>query len=104
MSQSLAGRTAVLTLLPFAWDELRHYQPALAPFELIVQGCFPRLHEDRLQSDRFFNSYIQTYVERDVRALNNLDLRRFQQFLVLLAGRVGQLLTIWTHAGTKWTC
>ena len=60
VSQSLAGRTAVLTLLPFAWDELRHYQPALAPFELIVQGCFPRLHEDRLQSDRFFNSYIQT--------------------------------------------
>ena len=93
VSQSLAGRTAVLTLLPFAWDELRHYQPVLAPFELIVQGCFPRLHEDRLQSDRFFNSYIQTYAERDVRALINLkDLRRFQQFLVLLAGRVGQLL------------
>jgi len=61
VSQSLAGRTAVLTLLPFAWDELRHYQPALAPFELIVQGCFPRLHEDRLQSDRFLNSYLQIW-------------------------------------------
>jgi len=93
VSQSLAGRTAVLTLLPFAWDEIRHYQASLDPFELIVQGCYPRLHEDRLQSERFFNSYIQTYVERDVRALINLkDLRRFQQFLVLVAGRVGQLV------------
>ncbi len=93
LNQSLAGRTAVLTLLPFSLHELRHYQRKSRPFELIVSGFFPRLHEKNLKPDRFFNGYIQTYVERDVRALINLkDLGRFQQFMVLLAGRVGQVV------------
>jgi hypothetical protein len=93
VSQSLAGRTALLTLLPFSLRELRHYQPEWDPFELIVRGFYPRLHEEKLAPARFFNGYVQTYVERDVRALINLkDLRRFQQFLTLLAGRVGQLI------------
>ncbi|MCC6579167.1 MAG: ATP-binding protein [Phycisphaeraceae bacterium] len=91
VSQSLAGRTAILTLLPFSLAELRHYRASWDPFELMVMGTFPRLHEEGLKPDRFFNGYIQTYLERDVRALINLkDLRRFQQFLTLLAGRVGQ--------------
>ena len=93
LNQSLAGRTAVLTLLPFSLHELQHYQRKYQPFELIVSGFFPRLHEKKLRPDRFFNGYIQTYVERDVRALINLkDLGRFQQFMVLLAGRVGQVV------------
>ena len=93
LNQSLAGRTAVLTLLPFSLNELRNYQRKYRPFELIIKGFFPRLHEKKLKPDRFFNGYIQTYVERDVRALINLkDLRRFQQFMVLLAGRVGQVV------------
>jgi|APHig6443717817_1056837.scaffolds.fasta_scaffold27049_2 predicted AAA+ superfamily ATPase len=93
VSQSLAGRTALLTLLPFSLGELRHYRPSWDPFELMVMGAFPRLHEEGLKPERFFNGYIQTCLERDVRSLINLkDLRRFQQFLVLLAGRVGQLL------------
>ena len=93
VSQSLAGRTALLTLLPFAFTELKHYRKSWDVFELIVNGSFPRLHDEGLQAERFFNGYIQTYLERDVRALINLkDLRRFQQLLTLLAGRVGQLL------------
>jgi len=57
-----------------------------------VKGCFPRLHEKRLDPRRFYNGYLQTYVERDVRALINLrDLSQFQMFLTLLAGRVGQV-------------
>jgi predicted AAA+ superfamily ATPase len=93
VSQSLAGRTAILTLLPFSLAELRGYRKDWDPFDLIVKGAFPRLHEDRLDPNRFFNGYIQTYLERDVRAMINLkDLRRFQQFLTLLAGRVGQLV------------
>jgi predicted AAA+ superfamily ATPase len=93
ISQSLAGRTAVLTLYPFAYEELQSYRRQWETFELVVMGAYPRLHEDRLQTGRFFGSYVQTYVERDVRALINLkDLRSFQHFLVLLAGRIGQVV------------
>jgi len=95
ISQSLAGRTAMLTLWPFSVSELRNYEPTWNPFELIVQGCFPRLHEEGLETRRFYNGYIQTYVERDVRALIQLrDLSQFQQFLTLLAGRVGQVVNL----------
>jgi len=93
VSQSLAGRTAVLTLLPLSLDELRQYDRTWSTYELVVLGAFPRLHERGLRADRFFNGYVQTYLERDVRALINLkDLRRFQRFLTLLAGRTGQLV------------
>lgn len=93
VSQTLAGRTAVLTLLPFSYAEMRHYRENWDPFELAVLGSYPRLHQHTLKRDRFFSGYLQTYVERDVRALINLhDLDRFQVFLRLLAGRVGQVL------------
>ncbi|WGZ95393.1 MAG: ATP-binding protein [Candidatus Thiothrix putei] len=93
VSQSLAGRTALLTLLPLTLEEIRQARAELNVFELIYQGAFPRLHSQQLQPNRFFNGYVQTYVERDVRAILNIkDLSRFQQFLVLLAGRVGQVV------------
>lgn len=93
VSQSLAGRTALLTLLPFSLEELQPFQAEWEPYDLIVKGAFPRLHEKRLKPERFFNGYLQTYVERDVRALINLkDLNRFQQFLTLLAGRIGHVI------------
>ena len=93
ISQSLAGRTAMLTLWPFSLPELRHYKSDWEPFDLIVRGAFPRIHEERLEPRRFFNGYVQTYVERDVPALIQLrDLSQFQKFLVLLAGRVGQIV------------
>lgn len=93
VSQSLAGRTAVLTLLPFSLSELRNYRKNWEPLDLIVKGAYPRLHEKDLKPSRFFNGYMQTYIERDVRALINLkDLRSFQQFFTLLAGRIGQVV------------
>jgi hypothetical protein len=93
ISQSLAGRTAMLTLWPFSLPELREYKSDWEPFDLIVRGAFPRLHEEGLDARRFYNGYVQTYVERDVRALIQLrDLEQFQKFMVLLAGRVGQLV------------
>ncbi len=93
ISQSLAGRTAMLTLWPFSLSELRRYKPDWGAFELIVRGAFPRLHEEGLEPRRFYNGYLQTYVERDVRALIHLrDLSQFQKFLTLLAGRVGQVV------------
>lgn len=93
ISQTLAGRTAMLTLLPFSLHELRNYRSHWNPFEIISSGAYPRIHNERIDPYRFFNGYLQTYVERDVRALINVkDLRTFQQFLVLLAGRTGQVL------------
>lgn len=94
VTQSLAGRTAVLELLPFSVEEIKQYKrPALSPFEMILQGFYPRLHQDQLRPGRFFSSYLSTYIERDLRAMINLhDLTRFEQFLRLLAGRIGQLV------------
>ena len=93
ISQSLAGRTALLTLLSFSLEELQQFQINWDAYDLIVKGAFPRLHEKNLKPERFFNGYLQTYVERDVRALINLkELNRFQQFLTLLAGRIGQVI------------
>jgi uncharacterized protein len=95
VSQSLAGRTSILILLPFSLEELEHYYKKAEPFPCIVSGGFPRLHDKKLQINRFFNSYVQTYIERDVRALINIqDLGRFQQFLTLAAGRIGQLVNL----------
>lgn len=95
ISQSLAGRTAMLTLWPYSNGELRQYEFELDPYELIVSGCYPELHEKGLDPRRFFNGYLQTYVERDVRALVELrDLTLFQKFLTLLAGRVGQVVNL----------
>jgi len=95
ISQSLAGRTAMLTLWPFSIHELRRYDSAVGAFDLIRRGFFPRLHEEGLDPRRFFNGYLQTYVERDVRALIELrDLSLFQKFLTLLAGRVGQVVNL----------
>ncbi|MBI4774682.1 MAG: ATP-binding protein [Deltaproteobacteria bacterium] len=95
ISQSLAGRTAMLSLWPFSLHEVRRYDSARDPFDLIHRGFFPRLHEEGLEPRRFFNGYLQTYVERDVRALIQLrDLSLFQKFLTLLAGRVGQVVNL----------
>lgn len=93
VSQSLAGRTALLNLLPFSYEELGNYRKDWNAFQLILTGFYPRVHEERLSPRRFFNGYLQTYIERDVRALINLkDLAPFQQFLALLAGRIGQII------------
>jgi len=101
ITQSLAGRTAVLELLPFSVEEIRQYRrPLLSPFEMILQGFYPRLHQDQLRAGRFFSSYLATYIERDVRAMINVqDLTRFEQCLRLLAGRIGQLVNYSSLAG-----
>lgn len=93
ISQSLAGRTAILTLWPFSLRELKTYKPSLSPYALIVRGFFPRVYEEELDHRRYYSNYLMTYVERDIRALIQLrDLSQFQKFLVLLAGRIGQVI------------
>ncbi len=93
VSQTLAGRTAVLTLLPFSLSELLNYKKEWDANEIMIKGSFPRFHESNLKISRFYNGYVQTYVERDVRTIINVkDLNLFQRFLQLIAGRIGQIV------------
>jgi len=94
VSQSLAGRTAMLELLPFSIDEISQYnRKSDCPYKMIIEGFYPRLHDNQLRPERFYGSYLSTYIERDIRALINLkDLTHFEEFLRLIAGRVGQLV------------
>lgn len=89
ITQSLAGRVGMATLLPLSLSEL----PPLRAQKHIFQGGYPRLYKAKMRAFEFFPSYIQTYLERDIRSLKNIvDLSLFQKFLKLCAGRVGQLL------------
>ena len=94
ISQSLAGRTAVLHLLPFSLSELAQGGFTFERYEtLIFQGQYPRLYDRGLAPTDFYPAYIQTYIERDVRLLKNIgDLDTFVRFVQLCAGRIGQLL------------
>jgi len=113
ISQSLAGRTAVLHLLPLSLDEIvgraspRYDDLPDAPFDLrppgslpgfeevILKGGYPRLYAADVPRDDYFSAYLQTYVERDVRDVLNVgDLVEFQRFVSLCAGRTGQLLNL----------
>ena len=92
ISQSLAGRTAILKLLPLTISELSRENINLSLEEYILHGMYPRLYKSHINPTKFYKDYIQTYIERDVRQIINIkDLHQFQQFLKLCAGRVGQI-------------
>lgn len=96
ISQTLAGRVAVLRLLPLSYAELAGAD-LLAPTVAgaIHQGGYPALFDRHLPPDNFFPSYTETYVERDVRDLLAVrDLGAFTTFVRLCAGRIGQLLNL----------
>ena len=93
ITQSLAGRVAVFNLLPLSWSELANTAYAPASWEsYAVGGSYPRKLVQDIDAVGFYDSYLQTYVERDVRQVKNiLNLGLFQRFIYLLAGRIGQL-------------
>jgi uncharacterized protein len=91
ISQTLAGRTALLNLLPFSLSELgklpERYESA------IFKGFYPRIYDRDIAPTDFYPSYIQTYVDRDVRLIKNIsDMNAFIRFTQLCAGRIGQLI------------
>jgi hypothetical protein len=99
IAQSLAGRTAILRLLPFSFGELAAAGRPLELDQLLVDGGFPRLHLSGIPAARFHSDYLATYVERDVRQIAALrDLDSFQRYLGLLAGRVGSPVN-WSGLG-----
>ncbi|WP_195209746.1 MULTISPECIES: ATP-binding protein [Bacteroides] len=96
INQSLAGRTAILRLLPFSHLEMKEGN-ILPPTvnEEIFKGAYPRLYDKDITPTDYYPFYIQTYVERDVRLMRNIgDLSKFIRFLKLCAGRIGQLLNV----------
>ena len=92
--QSLAGRTAILYLLPLAVNELQNASIDLGEFEqYCFKGFLPRIYDKSLRPRTAYSNYYQTYVERDIRQLINLkDLSLFEKFMKLLAGRTGQIM------------
>jgi len=96
ISQTLAGRIALLTLLPLSVQELKANNHVVADYnELIFRGGYPRLYKDSITPTDWYPHYIRTYVERDVRQIKHItDLNRFQTFLKLCSGRVGQILNL----------
>ena len=96
ISQSLAGRVALFKLLPFSYNEIQDLKnkPKNAA-EAIYKGFYPRVYDKKIEPAFFYQSYIETYIERDVRSLKNIgDLSGFAKFLRLCAGRVGQILNL----------
>lgn len=95
ISQSLAGRTAVLKMAPFSVSELTHANLLPELNDWLFTGGFPRIYDKQINPVDFFPSYFQTYIERDVRLLRNInDLSHFVRFVKLCVARIGQLLNI----------
>ena len=94
ISQSLAGRTALLKLLPFSISEISPYF-SLTIDEMICKGFYPRIYDQGIPPDQAYGDYYETYVERDLRQLITIkNLSLFQRFVKLCAGRCGQLLNL----------
>lgn len=89
ITQSLAGRTAILTLLPLSLAELDDKKNTSTDI-LMMDGCYPGIWANGLDSNTFFKHYYNTYIERDVRKIVNVqDISLFQRFIRLCAGRIG---------------
>jgi uncharacterized protein len=93
ISQSLAGRVALFNLLPFSLTELKKGNFVFKSWEeYLLYGSFPRKWINQIDAVDFYENYVRTYVERDVRMIKNIsNLDLFQKFIQLLAGRTGQL-------------
>lgn len=96
ISQSLAGRTAFIELLPFSISELSCSGKLPASTDsMLLTGCYPPLYDRDVQPSDWFGAYVTTYIERDVRQLLKIqELETFQRFVRLCAGRTGQLLNL----------
>lgn len=96
VTESLAGRSAFINLLPFSLAELEAVGKLPSdPFEAMVRGFYPPLYDRDLRPYDWYTNYIASYVERDVRSLLNVkDLGQFQTFVKMCASRIGQLLNL----------
>lgn len=97
ISQSLAGRARILKLLPFSIDELADFSlyKEKSTDDILFSGLYPPVYDRPVSPNDWYNNYIETYLERDVRQISNIsNLHLFQKFLGMCAGRIGQLLSV----------
>jgi len=96
VSQSLAGRTALLNLFPLGFEEVKRFGAVPADLdEVMWRGSYPAVFDRKPDPADWYSGYVGTYLERDVRTLLAVgDLVAFQTFLRLAAGRVGQLVNL----------
>lgn len=96
ISQSLAGRCGLLTLLPPSIEELDQFPNAPNSFfSSLWQGSYPRIYDKSIPAHQWLSDYLSTYIQRDVRQVTNVgDLQAFTGFLRLCAGRTGQEINL----------
>jgi len=95
ITQSLAGRTALLKLLPLSIEELAGVGIRPESDQLLLTGFYPRIYDAGINPTQALGDYLETYVERDIRQLIAIkDLTLFERFVRLCAGRVGQLINL----------
>jgi predicted AAA+ superfamily ATPase len=96
ITQSLAGRTAFVELLPFSVQELENVNKVPNDSDsMMLTGCYPPIYDRGLAPAAWYSAYVTAYVERDVRQMLKIqDLETFQRFVRLCAGRTGQLLNL----------
>jgi len=94
VSQSLAGRAGYLTLLPFSYQELKDAKLSVSDiWSNMLKGGYPEIWTEQLNPQKWLKSYIQTYIQRDVRQLKNIsNLALFNRFVFLCANYAGQIL------------
>ena len=96
ITQTLAGRIAILTLLPLSISELKAANLLPSSVESCVfRGFYPQIYAEQTSPELLYKNYTHTYIERDVREIKNVtDLNLFQRFLRLCAGRIGQIVNL----------
>lgn len=95
VTQSLAGRTALLELLPLDLEERIELAPVEDLWQAVWEGGYPAIHQRGVSADRWLSAYVASYVERDVRQLLAVtNLIAFQGFVELAAGHTGQLVNL----------
>lgn len=94
INQSLAGRAAYINLLPLSIEELKNYELHKV-HDQIFTGFYPAIYDKDIKPVDYYDQYIATYVERDLKQISNItNLSLFRKFLVLIAGRIGQLVNL----------
>lgn len=100
ISQSMAGRTAILNLLPLSLEELQAVGNLKSLDDLLFEGCYPAVQSEGLNPTKTYGNYVATYLEKDIRKMMQVhNIALFEKFLILIASRIGQILNKESLAG-----
>lgn len=90
ITQSLAGRTALLTLLPLSLKELKENERRISPFELMFKGFYPAVWAENIPVEDACRQYFNTYIQRDIQQVLNIrHISEFRKFVIMCASRIG---------------